>query len=571
MNQDPLIGQQLDEYQLETLLGQGGMARVYRAADVRLRRYAAVKVIDTPFQSDTSYTKRFEREAQAIAQLEHPHIVRLYRYGDVDNLLYMAMQYVEGVNLHTMLLTYEDQGELIAPDDMRRINREICVALDYAHSKGVIHRDMKPANVLIDPDGHAIVTDFGLALMTEMGTQGEILGTPQYIAPEQAISSAGAVPQSDLYAVGVMLYRMATGALPFDDEDSLAVVMQHVTEPPPLPSEKRPSINPRLEAVILKTLAKEPAARYTTGAELADAVDEALQGILPTAEPALSILDRVSLNLDHLPPLPAAVTSPPAAPTPIGPATPTLPEAQPERRLPIQPGAVVFGVLLLLIFAFFWLRGGGEAEDLEPAAQAGVTTAVASPVASPTSAQLAEATDLMTATAVTTNPNPAESTQTINLLPLITSESSPTETPTAVPTLTATAEPPSPTPEPTATETAPAVTSYSLLFVADDNTLFLVNQSARAFPLNSFSLVTTEKNVAILSNWERDSLAGGHCVRIDKNDKARERPLPDTCSQVNGNPIIFRWKNDFTIHHNGNVVQTCDVKRDTCEVIISDS
>jgi len=202
---DNLIGRQVDEYRLEALLGQGGMASVYRGLDVRLNRKVAIKVIDTPFRADADHIRRFEREAQAIAQLEHPHIVRLYRYGQAGSLLYMAMQYVEGQNLQSMLAAYRKGRQLMPADKVRRIIREICAALDYAHSKGVIHRDVKPSNIMLDKEGNAILTDFGLALLTEVGTRGEILGSPHYIAPEQAISSANVVPQSDLYAVGVIL------------------------------------------------------------------------------------------------------------------------------------------------------------------------------------------------------------------------------------------------------------------------------------------------------------------------------------------------------------------------------
>ena len=571
MSQDPLIGQQLDEYELESLLGQGGMARVYRAVDVRLRRYAAVKVIDTPFQSNTDYTRRFEREAQAIAQLEHPHIVRLYRYGDVDNLLYMAMQFVEGVDLHAMLLSYEEQGELMAPDDLRRIIRQICVALDYAHSKGVIHRDIKPANVLIDPAGEAILSDFGLSLMTEMGTQGEILGTPQYIAPEQAISSAGAMPQSDLYAVGVMLYRMATGTLPFDDSDSMAVVMQHITDPPPPPSEKRPSINPQLEAVILKSLAKEPSNRYPTGAALADAVDAALQQApspLVTA-PALSIMERVNLNLGERPSLPAAVSPPP--PEPI----PTPPPAEPEpatRQLPLNVGTIAFGVIVLLIIGFFWLRGSNDETELEPAAEVPATemivtetsTAVdtsddtptvvpATSTTPPQEAATATAVPAQTTTAVTNNNQP---TTHIAILPLISSALEATPTTAA----TATTVQPTITPEP--------VTNYNLLLTKSSKTLFLINQSDQDFPLNAFSLVTDERNPEILSEWQRTSLPAGECLLINKDDKAKEQDLPESCTRANGDPLIFSWKDDFTLHYQGNAIQTCDVKNNTCQLTI---
>jgi eukaryotic-like serine/threonine-protein kinase len=280
--QDNLIGQQLDEYRLEGLLGKGGMARVYRAVDVRLKRYVAVKVIDTPFRAESEYTTRFEREAQAIAQLNHPHIVQLYRYGEADGVLYMAMQYVQGADLATILDSYRQHGELMPPADAVRVIREVCLALDYAHGRGVIHRDVKPSNIMLDKNSRSVLTDFGLSLLSELGTQGEVFGTPHYIAPEQAISSAGAVPQSDLYSIGVILYELFTGRLPFDGADVMDIAMRHLSESPPLPSTYRADINPELEAVIVKTLAKKPEERFPTGAALSKALERALH-LAPTS------------------------------------------------------------------------------------------------------------------------------------------------------------------------------------------------------------------------------------------------------------------------------------------------
>ncbi len=282
---EELIGQQLDEYRLEALLGQGGMARVYRGLDVRLNRPVAIKVIDTPFRADSDYVRRFEREAQMIAQLDHPHIVTVYRFGEANGLLYLAIQCIEGDSLDLLLAAYQESGDFISPEEASRIVREVCLALDYAHEEGIIHRDVKPANIMLDKKGRAVLTDFGLALLTEMGTRGETFGSPNYIAPEQAISSANVVPQSDIYAVGVILYEMFTGQLPFASGDPLEVAMLHMTEPPRPPRELRPDISPELEAVILKALAKEPEERYPSGAALADALDEALQ-LKPAAEAA---------------------------------------------------------------------------------------------------------------------------------------------------------------------------------------------------------------------------------------------------------------------------------------------
>lgn len=314
---DSLIGRRLDEYRLEDLLGMGGMARVYRGLDVRLKRWVAIKVIDKPFRADQDYTTRFEWEAQAIAQLEHPHIVRLYRYGEANGLLYMVLQYIEGLALNQILADYQEQGEFIEPEEASRITREICSALDYAHSKGVIHRDVKPSNIILNKQGNAILVDFGLALLTDRGTTGEAFGTPHYMAPEQAQSSTSVVPQSDLYAMGVILYKMFTGRAPFEAEDPLDVAILHMTEPPPPPREFRPDLDPALEAVILKALAKKPEERYAKGKALANALDRALRiaSAVRSASPPptlshLSIPERVRISLAKhpLPPLPVAAS-----------------------------------------------------------------------------------------------------------------------------------------------------------------------------------------------------------------------------------------------------------------------
>ncbi|HXV41818.1 MAG TPA: protein kinase [Anaerolineae bacterium] len=330
MLDDSLIGRRLDEYRLETLLGQGGMARVYRGLDVRLNRWVAVKVIDKPFRADPDYTRRFEREAQAIAQLEHPHIVRLYRYGEANGLLYMALQHIEGIALDQMLAAYQADGEFIEPEEASRITREICSALDYAHSRGVIHRDVKPANIILNEHGHAILVDFGLALLADAGTRGEVFGTPHYMAPEQIRSSSQVVPQSDLYALGVILFEMFTNRVPFEAEEPLDVAILHMTEPPPSPREFRPDLNQALAAVILKALAKEPEERYPSGMALVNALERALKTQSPPPTLShLSVPDRVALRLAErqLPPS-AAISDLP----------PELIETQPAWKLP-QPQA----------------------------------------------------------------------------------------------------------------------------------------------------------------------------------------------------------------------------------------
>ena len=203
---------------------------------------------------------------------------------------------------------------------MKKNIREACLALDYAHSKGIIHRDIKPSNIMLDQQGNAILTDFGLALLTEVGTRGKILGSPHHLAPEQAISSANVVPQSDLYAVGVILYEMLTGELPFDAPDPLDIVMLHMSESPPPPRELQPDLSPEIEAMLLRALAKSPEERYPNGAALADALDEALQSASLEKGPAEPVPPPPAASGAHkaseLPPVPAAVAPESAEPRP---------------------------------------------------------------------------------------------------------------------------------------------------------------------------------------------------------------------------------------------------------------
>lgn len=288
MSAHGLIGHQLDEYSVLQLLGQGGMARVYLAEDVRLKRRVALKVIDGISEPDIMH--RFEHEAQAIARLEHPHIVRLYRYGEVGGLFYMAMQYVEGSTLSKLLEMHRRRGTCLDAATITRLMREVCDALDYAHSQGVIHRDVKPSNILLDQAGRPYLADFGLARQLNVDTRGEVFGSVHYVAPEQAISSAKTVPQSDLYAVGVILYEMLTGQVPFSGGDPSEIALRHIDEIPRSPRELRPDLTRRIEQVVLRALAKKPSSRYPNGSALCAAVVSALgqQDARTVAAPAVS-------------------------------------------------------------------------------------------------------------------------------------------------------------------------------------------------------------------------------------------------------------------------------------------
>ncbi len=275
-NQDPLIGQQIDGYLIEDLLGLGGMGRVYRGLDVKLNRYAAIKVMSQPAKMVDVYRKRFDREARSIAKLNHPNIVGIYRFNNVNNIYYLAMKYVDGADLRWVLRDYSASSELLDFSTLLKIITQLSSALDYAHQNGVIHRDIKPSNIMISRDGDAILTDFGLALDVQEGTGGEIFGSPHYIAPEQAVSSAQAVPQTDFYSLGVILYEMLTGSVPFTMGSALELAMAHIGDPVPDPKSINPDLHPAFVPILQRMLEKKPDNRYQDGLSFTNALQEAI-------------------------------------------------------------------------------------------------------------------------------------------------------------------------------------------------------------------------------------------------------------------------------------------------------
>lgn len=274
---DPLIGQQLGDYIIEILLGKGGMARVYRGLDPNLNRVAALKIIDPGVASDPEYTRRFKREAQAVAKLNHPNIVNIFQFGVDQGIYYMAMAFIDGVDIDWLIKDYRRENRLMSYDSLLRIVGQVASALDYAHSQGVIHRDVKPSNMMVTNQGRVYLTDFGLVRDMAIPTLGEIFGSPYYISPEQAVNSAKAVPQSDLYSLGVVIYEIVTGRLPFEHDDPNEVALMHVGEAPPSPHEFNPTLAPAIEAVVMKTLAKNIPDRYQSGADLFNALRQAIK------------------------------------------------------------------------------------------------------------------------------------------------------------------------------------------------------------------------------------------------------------------------------------------------------
>jgi serine/threonine protein kinase len=289
MVDDPFIGRQLGNFRVERLLGRGGMAAVYYGHDVMLDRPVAIKVIDRRYRDNEEYTARFLREARAVARWRHENIIHVYHVGEEDGAHYMVMEYVPGGDAASLLAEHQACETLPPVAEVLRIGGAVANALDFAHSHGVIHRDVKPGNVLLADDGRVVLSDFGLVLDRTEETSGDSFGSPHYIAPEQAARSSQAVPASDLYALGVMLYEMLVGRRPFDDPSPATLALQHLMEPPPPPRQLNPALSNGAEVVLLRALAKEPEARYPSGAALIAALAAALQASDAPAPPLLRV------------------------------------------------------------------------------------------------------------------------------------------------------------------------------------------------------------------------------------------------------------------------------------------
>jgi serine/threonine protein kinase len=318
---DPFLNRQLGDYTIQELLGQGGMARVYRGYDKRLDRHAAVKVIDarmnTSNESEAEYRERFQREARAIARLKHNNIVGVYQFGEEGTMYYMAMAYIEGRDLRQMLKDSIRNKTFMPYKQVLSIIKDIAYALDYAHAEGVIHRDIKPSNIMVTPSGQAVLMDFGLALSVPEGSMGGTFGSVHYIAPEQAVSSARAVPQSDLYSLGIVLYEMLTNRVPFDDQSTMSVALKQLSDPPPTPSKINPKITPQIEMVVLRMLDKDPKNRYQSGINFVRALEHAIQqsdeestANIAIADVALAAKGNKSATIKSPNTLPNTATSP---------------------------------------------------------------------------------------------------------------------------------------------------------------------------------------------------------------------------------------------------------------------
>ena len=258
-------------YRVLRRIGSGGMADVWLAEDTHLQRQVALKVLHRRFAQDREFVERFRREAESAAGLQHPNIVAVYDRGEFEGTYYIAMQYIEGPTLKAMI----DSG--LTPDQAVALIRQVLEGARFAHRNGVVHRDLKPQNVIVDGDGKAVVTDFGIARagVSEITQAGAVMGTPHYLSPEQA-QGFEVTSVSDLYSIGVMLYEALTGRVPFEADSAVAVAMKQVSQVPQRPSSINPAVSPALDATVMRALEKDPGERFQS----ADAFIAALDGAM---------------------------------------------------------------------------------------------------------------------------------------------------------------------------------------------------------------------------------------------------------------------------------------------------
>lgn len=270
---DSLTGKKMGQYLVKEKLGSGGMAEVYRALHVRLGAERAIKVIRAEFSDSEDFRLRFENEARIVASLRHPNIVQVHDFGEEDGLFYMVMEFVAGRDLKQIQAS---RGFRKRPDEAVEILVQVANALEYAHKRGLLHRDLKPDNIMLDTEGRPILMDFGIAKIVgaelRLTQTGCGIGTPAYMAPEQAIGERDLTPSCDVYSMGIVLYEMLTGELPYRADTPIAAIMKAVNDPMPLPREKNREISGELQNVILRATGKQPQDRYQTAAAFAAAL-----------------------------------------------------------------------------------------------------------------------------------------------------------------------------------------------------------------------------------------------------------------------------------------------------------
>jgi len=562
---DPIIGMQLANFKVERLLGQGGMATVYYGEDIKLHRPVAIKLLDKRFKNHPAYAGRFVNEARMMAKWHHENIIQIYYADDAQGFPYYVMEFVDGQDLSEVMDLYHEESKLMPIADVLRVGKATAAALDYAHHHGVVHRDVKPSNILLSKDGRVLLGDFGMALEVRDGSMGNIFGTPHYISPEQAKRSADAVPQSDIYSLGVIMYEVLTGSAPFNDPSPTNIALQHISQKPPSPRSVNPSLSPEVETVLLKVLEKDVKERYQTSAKFMQALEQALtsagvpkKAALPPLPVGVPTIQRSEKSIDQISKRSA----------------PKL-NARSEKRIVEFPATVrvsspdskkwnywILGAVILVLGfgGFFLLRNRLNAAALSP---------------------LPDSTS--TAAAFVPSPVPATATEII--------PPSPTAANTLTPVpATATLEP-SPTVVLTPTVLYPEGAHYTLFY--NETSLFILNHSYDRRSISGFTFQQLDVNGNLAEDifqgyqWETqavDYLPRNYCANISiYGDQDPPYLNPVECQRYGliktiqtrfdrPEKILF-WvsKNDaeqFVVIWLKEEVARCDIAAGQCEVYI---
>lgn len=558
---DPMLGMQLANFKVERLLGQGGMAMVYYGEDVKLHRPVAIKVLDKRYRNHPSYASRFVNEARMMAKWHHENIIDIYYSDEAQGFPYYVMEFVDGQDLGAVMDLYHQEGKLMPIADVLRVGKAVASALDYAHKQGVIHRDVKPSNILLSKDGRVLLGDFGMALEVRDGSQGNIFGTPHYISPEQAKRSADAVPQSDIYSLGVILFEILTGEVPFNDPSPANVALLHISKKPPAPSSINPSLSPAVETVLLKALEKNIRERYQTGAKFIEALESALTSDgapkktpLPPLPVGAPTIQRSELSIDQISKRPAP------NPKPVGKMPATVRASAPSNTR--KYWALALLLLLAGLGGFFLFQN----RFFAPAIPASVI-------------------DSSPAAALPTTPLPVQPTETQAPSP-----TAPQPTATLIP-FTATLEP-SPTIDINITPTVkyPEGSHYTLFY--NETSFFMLNRSYNRRSISGFSFQRLDgeglpaDEFFRAHEWETpgfDYLPRNYCANITiYGDQEPPYLNPEECRigvtktiqprfDRPGNVLFWTPKDDstqFRVSWLEEEVARCDIAAGRCEVFI---
>jgi eukaryotic-like serine/threonine-protein kinase len=365
---DSLIDTLFDgRYRIQRKLGAGGMADVYLAEDQELGRRVAIKILNGRHANDDQFIERFRREAKNAAALNHPNIVSIYDRGEAEDTYYIAMEFLDGRTLKELIVSRGAAPVNVAIE----YARQILSALRFAHRHGIVHRDIKPHNVLVDGEGRVKVTDFGIARAgtSQMTETGSIVGTAQYLSPEQA--KGGEVdPRSDLYSLGVVLYELLTGKTPFDGETPVEIAMKHLSTTPKPPSKLRPDVPPELDMVVLRALAKNPDDRYQSADEMEADLERVARGArvaAATVDTATQVMSRPAVaTAATLSTAATMIAPPPAAAADAAPPAAIVDEEEyqeGDRDRPLWPWLVAIGFVIAAVVAgfFVWQELSGSA------------------------------------------------------------------------------------------------------------------------------------------------------------------------------------------------------------------